>query len=138
MVLKQRIPLLRGSVWRLAFGARNIATTGQIGDGREAADYVISHARRGDIDDVLAAIDKFAYEKAILISVDDRVTCVIGTIGDDGKTLEALAAEHDLFRARRNTGRTCVSSRASGGKAPRWETQVRCLTALLFVPIFVF
>jgi catechol O-methyltransferase len=161
MNLKQRIPLLRWSVWRLAFGARNITTTGQIGDGREAAaaDYVISHARRGDIDDVLAAIDKFAYEKAILINVgdekgalldaavqradprvvlelgtycgysalriarsapaakvfsvelaaanaeiarsiwahagvDDRITCVVGTIGDGGKTLAALAADH--------------------------------------------
>jgi catechol O-methyltransferase len=159
--LKQRIPLLRWSVWRLAFGARNITTTGQIGDGREAAaaNYVISHARRGDIDDVLAAIDKFAYEKAILINVgdekgvlldaavqradprvvlelgtycgysalriarsapaakvfsvelaaanaeiarsiwahagvDDRITCVVGTIGDGGKTLAALAADH--------------------------------------------
>src|ERR1700758_1090784 len=161
MNLKQRIPLLRWSVWRLAFGARNISTTGQIGDGREAAaaDYVIRHARRGDIDGVLAAIDKFAYEKARLINggdekgalldaavqradprvvlelgtycgysalriarsapaaevfsvelaaanadiarriwahagVDDRVTCVVGTIGDGGKTLDALATEH--------------------------------------------
>jgi catechol O-methyltransferase len=37
MNLKQRIPLLRWSASRLAFGARNITTTGQIGDGREAA-----------------------------------------------------------------------------------------------------
>jgi len=36
MNLKQRIPFLRWSVWRLAVGARNITTTGQIGDGREA------------------------------------------------------------------------------------------------------
>jgi catechol O-methyltransferase len=161
MKLKQRIPLLRWSVWRLAVGARNMRTTGQIGDGREAAaaDYVVSHARRGDIDDVLAAIDTFAYEKSILINVGDekgalldaavkradprvalelgtycgysalriarsapearvfsvelaaanaeiarriwahagvegRVTCVVGTIGDGGKTLDALATEH--------------------------------------------
>lgn len=150
-------------MWRLAYGARNITTTGQVGDGREAAAaaYVISHARRGDIDDVLAAMDKFAYEKAILINVgdekgalldaavkradphmvlelgtycgysalriarsapaakvfsvelaaanaeiarriwahagvDDRITCVVGTIGDGGRTLDALAAEHGL------------------------------------------
>lgn len=155
------MPLLRWSAWRLALGARNITTTGQIGDGREAAaaDYVISHARPGDIDDVLAAIDTFAYEKSLLINVGDekgelldaavaradprlalelgtycgysglriarsapaakvfsvelaaanadiarriwvhagvgdRITCVVGTIGDGGKTLDALAAEH--------------------------------------------
>ncbi|MBV9515340.1 MAG: O-methyltransferase [Mycobacteriaceae bacterium] len=161
MNLRQRMPLLRWSVWRLAFGARNITTTGQIGDGREAAaaDYVVSHARAGDVDDVLATIDKFAYDKAMLINVgdekgalldeavqradprtalelgtycgysalriarsapsakvfsvelaaanaeiarriwahagtDDRITCVVGTIGDGGKTLDALAAHH--------------------------------------------
>jgi catechol O-methyltransferase len=161
MSLKQRIPLLRWSVWRMAVGARNITTTGQIGDGREAAavEYVLTHARAGDIDDVLATIDRFAYEKSLLINVGDekgayldaavqranpkvalelgtycgygalriaraaptakvysvelaeanavnarqiwahagvadRVTCVVGTIGDGGHTLDALAAEH--------------------------------------------
>jgi catechol O-methyltransferase len=158
MSLKQRIPLMRWSFIRLAFGARNIVTTGQIGDGREAAaaDYVVANARQGDIDDVIATIDKFAYEKSFLINVgdekgelldaavrranaklalelgtycgygslriaraaptakvfsvelaeanaeiarriwahagvDDRVTCVVGTIGDGGATLDALA-----------------------------------------------
>jgi catechol O-methyltransferase len=72
--LKQRIPLLRWSFWRLATGARNITTTGQIGDGREAAavEYVLEHARAGDIDDVLATIDRFAYEKSLLINVGDE------------------------------------------------------------------
>ena len=158
MDLKRRMPLLRWSVWRMAVGVRNITTTGQIGDGREAAlvDYVLRNARAGDIDDVLATIDKFAYEKSILINVGDekgllldaavrranpalalelgtycgygalriaraapnakvysvelaeanavnarriwahagvadRVTCVVGTIGDGGRTLDALA-----------------------------------------------
>lgn len=161
MDIKRRIPLLRWSVWRMAAGVHNITTTGQIGDGREAAavDYVVRHARAGDIDDVLATIDKFAYEKALLINVGDekgklldaavrranpklalelgtyvgygalriaraapnahvysveladanaanarriwahagvadRVTCVVGTIGDGGRTLDALANEH--------------------------------------------
>jgi catechol O-methyltransferase len=161
MSLKQRIPLLRWSVWRMATGARNITTTGQIGDGREAAAvaYVLKHARAGDVDDVLATIDRFAYEKSLLINVGDekgalldaavrraqpklalelgtycgygalriarsapgatvysvelaeanaanarqiwahagvadRVTCVVGTISDGGRTLDALAAEH--------------------------------------------
>src|ERR1700752_2839763 len=74
MDLKRRIPLLRWSVWRMAIGARNITTTGQIGDGREAAavDFVLNNARAGDIDDVLATIDKFAYQKSMLINVGDE------------------------------------------------------------------
>ncbi len=161
MGLKQRIPFLRWSFWRLVTGARNITTTGQIGDGREAAaiDYVLRNAKAGDIDDVLAAIDRFAYEESLLINVGDekgalldaavrradpklvlelgtycgysalriarvaptakvysielaeanaanarqiwahagvadRITCVVGTLGDGGHTLDSLAAEH--------------------------------------------
>lgn len=161
MDLKRRIPFLRWSVWRMAAGTRNILTTGQIGDGREAAavEYVLKNARAGDVDDVLATIDKFAYEKSMLINVGDekgllldaavrranaavalelgtycgygalriaraapgarvysvelaeanainarqiwehagvadRVTCVVGTIGDGGRTLDRLANEY--------------------------------------------
>jgi catechol O-methyltransferase len=161
MGLRQRFPFLRTSVLRLAVGARNIDKTGQIGDGREAAaaDYVVANARQGDIDDVIATIDEFAYEKSILINVGDekgqlldaavrranpnlalelgtycgygslriaraapsarvfsvelaqanaeiarriwthagiaeRVTCVVGTLGDGGRTLDALATDH--------------------------------------------
>jgi len=65
MDLKRRIPLLRWSFWRMAAGVRNLTITGQLGDGREAAaiDYVLRNARAGDMDDVLATFDKFAYEK---------------------------------------------------------------------------
>ncbi len=161
MSLKRRIPFLRWSFWRLAIGARNITTTGQIGDGREAAaaDYVVANAREGDLDDVIAKVDEYAYEKSFLINVGDekgeildaavrranpelvlelgtycgygslrlaraapsakvfsvelsaanaavalriwthagvadRVTCVVGTIGDGGRTLDRLATEH--------------------------------------------
>jgi catechol O-methyltransferase len=163
MSLKQRIPLLRWSFWRMAAGARNITVTGQIGDGREAAAvaYVLRHARAGDIDDVIATIDRFNYEKSMLINIGeqkgalldaavrradtklalelgtycgygalriaraapdakvysvelaeanaanarqiwahagvaDRVTCVVGTIGDGGRTLDLLASEHEF------------------------------------------
>src|ERR1700754_4894384 len=74
MTLKQRVPFLRRSFWRLAIGARNITRTGQIGDGREAAaaDYVVANARQGDIDDVIAKVDEFAYEKAFLINIGDE------------------------------------------------------------------
>ncbi|ORW30612.1 SAM-dependent methyltransferase [Mycobacterium paraense] len=161
MDLKRRLPILRWSVLRMAAGVRHITTTGQIGDGREAAatEYVLRNARAGDIDDVLAAMDRFAYEKSMLMSIGDekgllldaavrradpalalelgtycgygalriaraapnakvfsvelaeanaanarriwahagvadRVTCVVGTIGDGGRTLDALANEH--------------------------------------------
>lgn len=161
MNLRQRLPLLRWSVLRTALGLRNFTRTGQIGDGREAAaaDYVEAHARRGDVDHVLATLDDYAYSKSFLVNIGDekgrlldaavlraaptvalelgtycgygalriaraapaarvysvelsaanaevarriwthagvadRVTCVVGTIGDGGRTLDALCAEH--------------------------------------------
>jgi len=71
MSLKQRLPFLRWSVWRLAVGMPSFIKSGQIGDGREqaCAAYVEANARRGDIDDVLTAIDTFATEKSILVNV---------------------------------------------------------------------
>jgi catechol O-methyltransferase len=165
MSLRQRLPFLRWSFLRLALGARNITKTGQIGDGREAAavEYVLENARPGDIDHVIATIDRFAYDKSFLINVGDekgilldaavrraapalalelgtycgygalriaraapnarvvsvelapanadnarriwahagvadRVTCVVGTIGDGGATLDELAALYELRR----------------------------------------
>ena len=152
--------MLRWSVLRTGAGIRKFNTTGQLGDGREAAaaDYVEANARRGDIDDVLSAIDRYAYEKSFLVNVGDekgvlldaavrrsdprlalelgtycgygalriaraaplaqvfsvelsaanadvarriwahagvgdRITCVVGTIGDGGRTLNRLS-EH--------------------------------------------
>lgn len=142
----------------MGLGGRTFARTGQWGDGREnaVAYYVLVHARPGDIDDALAAIDTFAYERSFLITVGDekgrlldaavqradpalalelgtyvgygalriaraaptakvcsvelapanavlarrigahagvadRITCVVGAIGDGGRTLDALA-----------------------------------------------
>lgn len=149
--------MLRWSVLRTAMGVRKLNRSGQLGDGREdaAADYVVTHARRGDIDAVLAAMDTYAYEKSFLVNVGDnkgrlleaavrranprlalelgtycgygalriaraapsarvfsvelasanagvarriwahagvadRITCAVGTIGDDGRTLGVL------------------------------------------------
>jgi catechol O-methyltransferase len=161
MKLGQRFPLLRWSVLRTGIGIRNFNRTGQVGDGREAhaADYVEANARRGDIDDVLATIDEYAYAKSFLVNVGDekgrlldaairrvdphvvlelgtycgygalrmaraaptarifsvelaaanaevarriwshagvhdRITCVVGTIGDGGTTLDTLCSEY--------------------------------------------
>ncbi|ORX03978.1 O-methyltransferase [Mycolicibacillus trivialis] len=161
MSLKRRLPFLRWSVLRMANANRSVGTTGQIGDGREAAavDYVLANARAGDLDHVLSTIDRFAYDKSMLMNIGDekgrlldaavrradpklalelgtyvgygalriaraapaarvfsvelaeanaanarriwahagvadRVTCVVGTIGDGGRTLDALAEQH--------------------------------------------
>ncbi|WP_059017013.1 O-methyltransferase [Mycobacterium sp. M26] len=161
MNLRQRLPLLRWSVLRTGIGLRNFTRTGQIGDGREAAaaDYVETHARRGDIEHVLATLDEYAYDKSFLVNIGDekgelldaavrrvaprqvlelgtycgysalriarcapqarvfsvelaqanaevarriwahagvadRITCVVGTIGDNGRTLDRLRDEH--------------------------------------------
>ena len=162
MAVNDRFPFLRWSFWRLAIGVPSILRTGQVGDGREAAAvrYVLSHARAGDLDDVIDAIDRFARRESLLINVgdekgllldaavrrsmhnpaaglalelgtycgygalriaraapqarvfsvemsavnadnarriwthagvEDRVTCVVGTIGDGGATLDTLA-----------------------------------------------
>jgi catechol O-methyltransferase len=160
MTVKQLLGPLRWSVINTFLFPRTFARTGQFGDGREAAaaEYVLANARRGDIDDVLATMDEFAYTKSFLISVGDekgtlldaavrragtrlalelgtycgygslriaraapeakvysvefaeanaeiarriwahagveeRITCVVGTIGDGGRTLQALADE---------------------------------------------
>ena len=161
MGIRRRLPMLRWSVLRAGTGIRKLNTVGQVGDGREsaAADYVVAHARRGDIDDVVATMDRYAYEKSFLVSVgdekgrlldsavrrsnpglalelgtycgygalriaraapaarvisvelsaanaevaqriwahagvEDRVTCVVGTIGDGGRTLGVLQTVH--------------------------------------------
>jgi catechol O-methyltransferase len=161
MNLERRTPLFRWSARRKASGPHHHTTTGHLGGGREAAavDYVLQHSRAGDIDDVLAAIDKFADEESMLINVGDekgqyldaavhtanpalalelgtycgggalriaraapaakvycvepakanaenarriwahagvadRVTCLVGTIGDGGHSLDALAIRH--------------------------------------------
>lgn len=74
MDLKQRVPLLRWSFWRMAVASRNINRTGQIGDGREAAAvrYVLANSRRGDVKDAIAAIDRFAYTESFLINIGDE------------------------------------------------------------------
>lgn len=159
MNLKRRFAILRWSVLRTGIGIHRLSKTGHLGDGREAAaaDFVVANARRGDIDDVVARLDQFAYEKSFLVNigdqkgelldaavrradprlvlelgtycgysalriarsapsatvfsvelspanaevarriwahagVDDRVSCLVGTVGDGGRTLDALEA----------------------------------------------
>ncbi|MCV7320251.1 O-methyltransferase [Mycolicibacterium confluentis] len=74
MDVRRHVPMLRLSFWRMALGANRINRGGQVGDGREAAvaEYVERHARAGDVDDVLATIDEFAYHQSFLVNVGDE------------------------------------------------------------------
>ena len=65
----KRLPFLRWSVLRMGLGYRHMTTKWQVGDGREEAlaEYVVSHARRGDVDDVIRVIDEFCYARSAMM-----------------------------------------------------------------------
>lgn len=75
----RRIPFLRWSFWRMAFGMRNLTTNWQVGDGREArlADYVETHAQRGNAADVVRVIDQYCYRESVLINVGDEKGAIL-------------------------------------------------------------
>jgi catechol O-methyltransferase len=58
----------------MALGFKHLTTHWQVGDGREEAlaAYVADHARRGDVDDVIRAIDAFCYRRSIMMNVSDE------------------------------------------------------------------
>jgi catechol O-methyltransferase len=157
----KRLPFLRWSALRMAFGMKRLMREWQVGDGREDAlrAYVLEHARPGDLDDAIRAVDEFCYEQSVMMNVgdekgallddalrraspqsilelgaycgysslrmvrvmpegarivsveflaanaqiardlwrhagvDDRVSVVVGTLGDGGATMDALEAE---------------------------------------------
>jgi catechol O-methyltransferase len=68
------VMFLRWSYVRFLLGLRHMGATWQVGDGREQAlaDYVCAHARRGDIDAAIAAIDEFCHTKSYLINIGDE------------------------------------------------------------------
>lgn len=70
----KRLPFLRWSALRMAFGARHLTTHWQVGDGREEAlaRYVVGHARKGDIDDTIRVIDDFCYRRSVMMNVGDE------------------------------------------------------------------
>jgi catechol O-methyltransferase len=70
----KRLPFLRWSVLRMALGAKNLLTNWQVGDGREEAlaQHVAAHARKGDLDGVIRAIDDFCYRHAWMMNVGDE------------------------------------------------------------------
>jgi hypothetical protein len=58
----------------MLLGQRRLRTTWPVGDGREEAlaPYVTRHARAGDVDDVIRAIDRFCVERTFLINVGEE------------------------------------------------------------------
>jgi hypothetical protein len=70
----KRLPFLRWSALRMAFGMRHLLENWQVGDGREEAlaRYVTTHARAGDVDDAIRAIDEFCYGQSIMMNVGDE------------------------------------------------------------------
>ena len=71
--LQKSIPFFRWSFLRLILGMKTLQKDWQVGDGREVAalKWVLEHARKDDIDSVIAAIDEFAYKHSFLINVGD-------------------------------------------------------------------
>jgi catechol O-methyltransferase len=72
-------PFARWSVLRMGFGMRKLLTEWQVGDGREARlqRYVLANARKGDLDDAIATIDRFAYNQSFLINVGDEKGAIL-------------------------------------------------------------
>jgi catechol O-methyltransferase len=70
----KRLPFLRWSVLRMAFGMRKLTRDWQVGDGREEAlaEYVVANARKGDAEDVIRVIDDFCMNRSVLINVGDE------------------------------------------------------------------
>jgi catechol O-methyltransferase len=70
----RRFPFLRWSALRMMFGARTLLTDWQVGDGREEAlaAYVVAHARAGDLDDAIRAVDEFCATQSIMMNVGDE------------------------------------------------------------------
>lgn len=70
----QLLRFLRSSVLRLLIGVRRLRSGWKVGDGREEslAAYVVAHARRGDVADVIRVIDDFCYHHNFMMNVGDE------------------------------------------------------------------
>jgi catechol O-methyltransferase len=73
-VIGRHFPFARWSVLRMGLGMRTLLRDWQVGDKRERAlqRYVLANARRGDLDDAIDTIDRFAYSQSYLINVGDE------------------------------------------------------------------
>jgi predicted O-methyltransferase YrrM len=70
----RRVPLLRRSFLRVLKGVRRLRSDWQVGEGLEEAlaAYVVAHARRGDVAEVIRVIDDFCYRHSFMMNVGDE------------------------------------------------------------------
>lgn len=70
----KRLPFLRWSFIRMAFGMRRLTTEWQVGDGREEAlrDHVLANSRPNDLDHAIRAVDEFCYGRSFMMNVGDE------------------------------------------------------------------
>ncbi len=70
----RRLPFLRWSAWRMALGMRHLTKHWQVGDGREEAlaRYVTDNVAAGDLDGAIEAVDRFCYERSVMMNVGDE------------------------------------------------------------------
>src|SRR5688572_22785625 len=78
-MIGRRFPFARWSVLRMGLGMRKLLKDWQVGDEREAAlqRYVLANARRGDLEDVIRVIDRFAYSESFLINIGDEKGAIL-------------------------------------------------------------
>jgi len=68
------VPSLRWFVLRMILVQRRLLKGPQVRDGREAAlaAHVVTHARQGDVNDMIRVIDDFCYNHSFMINVGDE------------------------------------------------------------------
>ncbi len=86
------VPFLRWSFLRMALGMKHLLTDWQVGDGREAAlaEYVVAHARAGDVDDAIGVIDQFARDHSFLINVGEAKGAILDRAVDRARPSRVL------------------------------------------------
>jgi catechol O-methyltransferase len=68
------LPYLQRSFLRLLIGVRHLRSDWQVSEGREEAlaAYVVTHARRDDVADVIRVIDDFCHHHHFMMNVGDE------------------------------------------------------------------
>ena len=86
------VPFLRWSFLRMLFSSKRLTSEWQVGDGREemAAQHVLAHAPRGDLDAAIAALDEFARRHKYLINVGDEKGALLDAAVERGRPQRVL------------------------------------------------
>jgi catechol O-methyltransferase len=75
----RRLPFLRWSALRMVLGMKHLTSHWQVGDGREEAlaDFVLGQSAPGDLDAAIAAVDRFCYERKVMMNVGDEKGAIL-------------------------------------------------------------